>query len=165
MNDPAAPGPLGDAPGRRTVVDTLRLLRSRTTEGFEGAARLLRGDRDPDLPERDRRRLATLIDAGLDPRLGPVVARARAGEVADAYVDLGATSAGAASSSCWPRSTAPAVAPSRTRSPPTGTASTRPTWRADPKPDVAPLRLRHCATRSYRVGSGSSGCSSGSIAA
>ncbi len=89
MTEPASPGPASDVPGRRTVVDTLRLLRSRTTEGIEGAARLLRGDRDPDLPERDRRRLASLIDAGLDPRLGPVVARARAAEVAEVYRDLG----------------------------------------------------------------------------
>jgi malonyl-CoA decarboxylase len=75
--------------GRRSVSDTLRLLRSFTSESLEGAARRIRGEPDPDLPERDRRRLGDVVEAALDPRLGPVVARARAVEVLTAYEALG----------------------------------------------------------------------------
>jgi len=73
---------------RRGLPSTLRLLRDRTQEGIEGAARRLRGSPTARLGARDQRRLTAEIDACLSPELGDVVTRVHAAEVADLYRSL-----------------------------------------------------------------------------
>ena len=54
----------------------------------QAASVLLRAGTAPHLPERDLRRLDSQIEGCLDPRIGEVVARLRAGEVAVRYATL-----------------------------------------------------------------------------